>query len=281
MKIKIHPLFFIFGLYFALCGKVFLFLNFALTAFIHEMGHASAMQKLGYKVNNVCLMPYGSVVNGSIDGLLYKDEIKIALSGPLLNVAVCLIFIALWWVFPQTYTYTDVVVLSNLSVASINLIPAFPLDGGRILFCTLCLSLSKKRAALICKILGILLSTFLLALFVYGIFINLLNLSLLFFALFIFIGSLQKNNQKTYVKSFANRSVYNLRFKECKHVIVNYNLLLKDIYSVCDSSTLFCMDITDEKSGKIICLNLYQTEKVLSSYALYERVGVIAERVLN
>ena len=47
MKFSIHPLFFVFGLYFALTGKVFLFLTATLTALLHEFGHALAAEKLG------------------------------------------------------------------------------------------------------------------------------------------------------------------------------------------------------------------------------------------
>jgi len=61
MRISIHPLFFLFGIYFALRGKVFLFLNFTLTALIHELGHAIAAERLGYKMNKISLMPYGAV----------------------------------------------------------------------------------------------------------------------------------------------------------------------------------------------------------------------------
>ena len=78
MKFSIHPLFFVFGLYFALTGKVFLFLTATLTALLHEFGHALAAEKLGYKMNKITLMPYGAVVNGAIGGLSYKDEVSVA-----------------------------------------------------------------------------------------------------------------------------------------------------------------------------------------------------------
>ena len=112
MKISIHPLFFIFGIYFALTGKVFLFLNFTLTALIHEIGHSIAAERLGYKMNKILLMPYGTVVNGAIEGLSYKDEIKVAFYGPLFNLCVCVIFTCLWWLVPNWYPYLESVVFS-------------------------------------------------------------------------------------------------------------------------------------------------------------------------
>lgn len=59
IRLGIHPLFFVFGIYFALTGKVFLFLVYTLTALVHEYGHAVCAERLGYKMNKISLMPYG------------------------------------------------------------------------------------------------------------------------------------------------------------------------------------------------------------------------------
>ena len=182
LKFKIHPLFFVFGLYFALIGKVFSFLIFTLVALEHELGHFFASQKLGYKLNKITLLPYGAIIKGDLLGLKYKDECKIALAGPLINFYTALLFIALWWIFPSLYTYTDVIVFASVSLAVINLLPCYPLDGGRFLYATLSIYFSRKTAKLVVNILGITLSLILMGLFVYSIFTS-LNITILFFSL--------------------------------------------------------------------------------------------------
>ena len=66
LRIKIHPLFIIFGIYFAFTGKVFSFLTYTLCACVHELGHSLAAEKFGYRLKNVTLMPYGALVSGDM-----------------------------------------------------------------------------------------------------------------------------------------------------------------------------------------------------------------------
>ena len=167
LKVTIHPLFFIFGLYFAFLGKVFSFLVFTITAVIHEFGHAFVSDRLGYTLNRVVLMPYGALISGDIENISYIDELKVALGGPLINAVIGVFFVACWWFFPETYAYTDTAVFACFSLAVINLIPAYPLDGGRMLLATLSLIINRKTALKITKWIGIILSVILLGLFVY------------------------------------------------------------------------------------------------------------------
>ena len=101
MKITIHPLFFIFGLYFALVGKVFLFLTFTLTALIHELGHAFCAERLGYKMNEICLMPTARLLTVQSKGYLIKMKLKLPFSAHFLTLAyVCFLF-AFGGLFPK------------------------------------------------------------------------------------------------------------------------------------------------------------------------------------
>lgn len=82
LKITIHPLFFVFGLYFAFTGKVYSFLLSVLCALIHEFGHFLASERYGYKLSRIVLMPYGAVISGDdFSPFRYSDEIMISLAG--------------------------------------------------------------------------------------------------------------------------------------------------------------------------------------------------------
>ena len=130
-------------------------------------------------------MPFGAVVSGDTDGISVKDEIKIAISGPLLNLGIALFFVSLWWMFPTLYAFTDIIAEANFSLAIINFLPIYPLDGGRVLSASLKGMFGKDRAFLICKIIGVVFSLVLFGLFIFSLF-NTLNLSLLFFSSFVF-----------------------------------------------------------------------------------------------
>lgn len=153
----------------AFFGGLLLFLIAAICAVMHECAHAFAARRYGYSLDTLILMPYGAVVSGDISGIGKKQELWVLLAGPLANGLCALFFIALWWLFPETYAYTDVAAWISLSLFFVNLMPAYPLDGGRILKLLL-MPLGEKRAMLICRIVTLSVSGGVLAYFVWSCF---------------------------------------------------------------------------------------------------------------
>ena len=210
ITLAIHPLFFLFGLYYALTGKIFVFVMVTACALLHELGHTFCAQNQGYKLNKITLMPFGAVVDGNIDGIKPFDEIKIALAGPFINIAVGIFFVAVWWIYPQAYPYTDLAVETCFTLAIVNFIPAYPLDGGRILNALLREKLGVDKAQKITKTVGIILAVFLLICFIATCFYK-VNLSLLFFALFVFVGVISKKSVGRYVRIFDDYKTEKLK----------------------------------------------------------------------
>ena len=106
-KLQLHPLFWLVGVWYCFTGELFLFLMSCLVALQHECAHAFGASRLGYKLNRIVLMPFGAVIDGDLRGISFKDEIFVALCGPLCNLLTCVLFVAAWWCFPDTYAYTD------------------------------------------------------------------------------------------------------------------------------------------------------------------------------
>ena len=130
--VYVHPLFVLFGVWFFWRGELFLFLVYTLVAVLHEFGHAMYAARIGCRLMRLRLLPCGAVVSGDIEGIPISDEIRLALAGPFVNAACAALFAALWWVFPETYPYTDTAAFASLFLALVNLFPAYPLDGGRV-----------------------------------------------------------------------------------------------------------------------------------------------------
>ena len=133
LKIKIHPLFIIFAFFLIFFGWTRILISYFLVLILHELGHYFMAKFLGYKLNKIVFMPYGVSLNGQGNIFKKRDEILIAMAGPVVNFLLCILTVTLWWLFPVTYYYTDAFVFSNLSLALFNLIPVFPLDGGRVI----------------------------------------------------------------------------------------------------------------------------------------------------
>lgn len=210
LKFSVHPLFIVFGVYYAFTGEIFLFLIYTVVALLHELGHSLVASRQGYVLNKLTLMPYGAVVSGKIDGLKPFDEIIIALAGPLTNILIAVFFVASWWIYPLSYAYTDTAVFANVSLAIINLLPFFPLDGGRILLALLSSKIKTDIAEKICKRLSLAFGAILVLLFIFSCGKR-PNFSLLFFAAFIITGALNKKKENVYVKLYKGLDLDGLK----------------------------------------------------------------------
>jgi Zn-dependent protease len=114
-----------------------------LVVLFHELGHGVVAQMLGVKVLGITLHPGGGLAQMNIVPEQPKQELIIALAGPLTNLVLALpaVFLLLangMPVFsPEQVSLTWALVSSwatfNLMLGSFNLLPAFPMDGGRIL----------------------------------------------------------------------------------------------------------------------------------------------------
>ena len=114
-------------------------------------------------------MPYGAVVSGDISGIGRKEEIAVLLAGPLANLFTGLFFVALWWLYPECYPFTDTAAYVSFSLFFVNLLPAWPLDGGRILFALL-RPIGKKRAKIVCTAITAVTAAAVFGYFVYSCF---------------------------------------------------------------------------------------------------------------
>lgn len=238
IRLSVHPLFFALGLFYAATGRIFVFVVYTVCAVMHELGHSFVAASAGYKLNKITLMPFGAVVKGNIDGLKLIDEIKIALAGPLLNLSVGLFFVAIWWIYPESYAYTDIVAQANFSLALVNFLPIFPLDGGRVLGATLALKFGDKRSDIICKIIGGIFALFLMGCFILTLFYQ-VNLSLLFFALFVLFGAFGRAKGNKYVRAYSIISEQALmRGMPIKRQAISKNATVKKMLSLLDGNSV-------------------------------------------
>jgi Zn-dependent protease/predicted transcriptional regulator len=136
---------------------------------LHEFGHAFSAKRYGVQTKDIILSPLGGVAR--LDGLPEKpiDESVVAFAGPLVNLLLAGIFGGYGWltssidfsnlgtsrlVFGNPENFVTLFLLINIFLALFNLIPAFPMDGGRIFRSLLSPSLGRRRATLITTYLG-------------------------------------------------------------------------------------------------------------------------------
>lgn len=133
-KVHIHPLSVV--LILMACGVglwrevVVLFI----LVMLHELGHAAAAHALGYEVESVSLLPFGGVAQMSYGniGFVPRHEALIAIAGPLVNVCLIAFAMVLSTVGVWSPGFAQEAIRLNAWIAVFNLLPAMPLDGGRI-----------------------------------------------------------------------------------------------------------------------------------------------------
>jgi Zn-dependent protease len=178
-------------------GVLFILALFA-CVLLHEFGHAFAARAFGIQTPDITLLPIGGVARLSRIPDEPWQELLVAVAGPLVNVviAAALIFVV-HEAAPldqlESIENPRVELLAKLASVNIvlvlfNLIPAFPMDGGRVLRALLAMAMPYSRATLIAARIGQALA---ICLAVYSFF-GPSNPILIFIAFFIFIGAGQE-----------------------------------------------------------------------------------------
>jgi len=178
-----------------LAGVGFIVALFACVV-LHEMGHALAARKFGIQTRDITLLPIGDVARLERMPEEPRQELWVALAGPAVNAAIAALlggWLALthgWAPFSQLSVVSgspvESLLLANFSLALFNLIPAFPMDGGRVLRAVLASRMTFARATRMAASTGQALAM------VFGFVGLFTNPILLFIGLFVWIGASQE-----------------------------------------------------------------------------------------
>lgn len=272
IKLHIHPLFWLFGAFYALTGKVFMFIIYTTVALLHELGHSFSAEKLGYRLDRITLMPYGAVIYGEDASLKPSDEIRIALAGPVTNVLIGIFFVAFWWIFPDIYPYTDAAAFASFAIAAINVLPVFPLDGGRVLLAVLSMKMKRAKALLVCKVVSVVFGAGLAALFIASLFFA-PNVSLAFFAAFVLFGALSRRKENGYVRMYTAVNANALkRGMLYKKQALSVDADVKKLINVIDGDAV--NEIVLFRDGKEVkTLSQSDIAKICQEHGIYEKLS--------
>lgn len=197
---KFHPAFTVFAVILLVAGYGLLVVLYLAAIIIHEFAHAMVAKKLGYKLDSFYLMPYGACLSYQ-DIFSGYDELHIAIAGPIASLLVGFVTVAFWWLFPTTYLFTQTFAMCNFALALFNFLPAFPLDGGRVLINVFSEYMSRKKALKIAIIFNYVLVGLFVLLFVVSCF-QTINFNFLIIALFLAFGVFDGFFQAKYLPLF-------------------------------------------------------------------------------
>ena len=163
--------------------------------FLHELGHAIAARHYGIGTKSIVMLPIGGVASLEKIPEEPPKEIVISLAGPAVNIIIAIILYLILMFKSKSGTevlageslgpdnFIFMILIANILLGVFNLIPAFPMDGGRVLRAFLSLKMNRVKATGV----ALNITTFIAILFVILGILN--NPILVFIALFVYLGA--------------------------------------------------------------------------------------------
>lgn len=257
-------------------GTVTTLLFFA-TIVAHELAHSYLALRYGVQIRSITLMIFGGVASMEDIPRQPRQELKMAFAGPLSSLLIAgvtfagmLLFRALdggSMILDGMVVMLGMLAVYNAFLAGFNLIPAFPMDGGRVLRSYFATKMpyvdATKKAARIGKYLAIVMG-------IMGIF----NFWLILIALFVYIGASEEEQATTVSESLQGLSVRQLMSDAVQ--VVHPDTTVQQLHDIILSTRHKGFPVVD--GGLVGVVTLSDTHRVPREHLSFARVRDIMTR---
>lgn len=195
------------------------FLIIVILISIHEIGHFIIAKYFGFDIDKIYLYPYGGISKFNLQmNVSLRNEFIVLIMGPIFQIIAFLILINI----PFFYIYEELIYTINYSILIFNLLPIYPLDGGKLLNILFNYLLNFKKSFMVVIFISYLTITFLL--FYY--FKTSLSLNIIFMIFFLIykVTSEKRNVDNYYNKFLLERYLNNYDFRRRKKIASIDNL---------------------------------------------------------
>ena len=224
----------------ALSGLAFIVALFTIVV-LHELGHALTARRFGIRTRDITLLPIGGVARLERIPENPKQELLVALAGSAVNVVLAALLFVVLFVGAELSAAKEFKLVGghflaklmwvNVSLAVFNLLPTFPMDGGRVLRALLAMRMDYVRATNIAASIGQGLA------WVFGIIGLFTNPFLMFIALFVWMGAAQEAGQAQMKSALAGLPVSRVMMTEFRTLAPNDTRAPWNTFSLAASRT--------------------------------------------
>lgn len=234
LSFRVNPLFLIIIAIFSFAGILpEIILAFAIVLF-HEFVHLLTAYYYGYSPGKIEIFPFGGIAE--YIGIMEMEpavEIKVALAGPLFNLAIGGVAYLLNSRGMFINQFSQQIINYNLLIGLFNLLPALPLDGGRVFRSILVFNLGFKKGTIIAVKTSKVLALFGACFGIYAVIFNQSNLWYLLIAFFVYGAAVREEKQFIYylLRYLTHREEYlkGLEIKEVSARVIKGSLKVKRV----------------------------------------------------
>lgn len=236
----------------------------------HEAAHIVIAKKNGCKFNDIQIHIYGAKAQFvNIEELSKKEKLQIYLAGPITNFIIIFIFFFLSLISHNIWITRMVNI--NINLLIFNLLPAYPLDGSRILEIILSNKMLYKRSNSIVSKISYIIAIGLFVIFIMAfLYKGIINISLLIAS--IVVGIITRTEQKSamyilMVNIFMKRNkLLRNKYMENKSISVYYKQGLANIMSIIDKNRFNIFYVLDDDLNVLFIMNEDELIKALKGY---------------
>lgn len=240
----------------------------------HELMHYLTARYLGFNGFDVELLPVGTVLRlKELDNATPKEDFLISLSGPFINLILAIFFYCLIPLFKCSYL--NIFYMGNLTIGIFNLMPAFPLDGGRIVRDILSLRTYYKRANRITANISICTGIIMMFIYILLFFTGKNNFTIGLIALFIIISSLKEKERISYIimSDIINKKGNFVKkgYMENRSMSIYYKKDLLAVLSMVDKNKYNIFTILDDEMK---VMDIIYEEEIIEALKIYGNITI-------
>ena len=244
-----------------------------ISIFLHEISHIFVAKRNGCKLNNFKIHIYGTNAEfTNIDELSKKEKVQIYLAGPCMNLAIVCIFFLVGLIINNSII--DKIININLSLMCFNILPAYPLDGSRILEIILSEKILYKKVNDIISKISYMIAIGLIAIaLIVFICSKSLNVSLIVAAIMIYLITKSEKKSAMYIlmgNIFVKRNkLLRNKYIENKSISVYYKLGLANVMAIIDKNRFNSFYVLDDD---LRLLFIMHEDELIEALKLYGNI---------